>query len=91
MPELRDEGGLPIYVSYKDVPFYMTYPSAWRQRGYAIIEGEEPIARLRSQLGSGAKYLPLYALVQCRRLRGQAARRRRLIFLAAFHGEDDIK
>lgn len=91
MSDLRDEEGLPIYVSYKDVPFYMTYPSAWRQRGYAVIEGEVPIAKLRSQLGAGPKYLPLYALVQCRRLRGQAAKRRRLIYLAAFHGEGDIK
>lgn len=79
---------LPVYGEYKNVPNDMTYPSAWRQRGYCVKSGEHPIARLKYHLGGEPFDLPLYGLSQTYKLRGKKARRRRQAYIAALYGED---
>lgn len=84
---MKDGWGL-IYLEYRDVPFDITYPSAWRQRGYKVREGEVPIAYLKDQLSKPGELLPLYGQSQTVRLRGQSAKRRRQAYISALYGEE---
>lgn len=79
---------LPVYGMYRDVPPDVTYPSGWRQRGYKIAEGQEPIARLIYLLDAKTVNLPLYSLGQVVALRGKQAKRRRQAYISALHGYD---
>lgn len=76
-----------MYYAYRDVPFDITYPSAWRQRGYAVRQGEKPIAWLRHDFGGNREDLPLYGLSQTRRIKGEKAANRRGLYIAALYGE----
>lgn len=85
---MTEENTLPEYGEYKEVPPDISYPSAWRQRGYVVRDGEKPIARLKFHLGDKFFDWPLYGLSQCKRLKGKKARRRRQAYISALYGED---
>lgn len=82
---------MQIYYKYRDVPFDITYPSAWRMRGYRVKDGSVPIARLITHFDDIKSNLPLYGLSQTKRLMGSKARRRRQAYISALYGEEEDK
>lgn len=79
------------YYQYRDVPLDVTYPSAWRMRGYKVREGSLPVARLITHFDNILSNLPLYSLSQTQRIPGIKAKRRRQAFISALYGEEEEK
>lgn len=69
-----------------DLPPNVATKSMWKQRGYAIIDGEEPVAHVRrNPLGAKKTRFKtgVYDLMQCRKIQGRKAETRRQAYLSA--------